>query len=103
MLIAASYESLADQNEGVESIMDALLNQFDDNVPLACAAQASVLPVEVVAVPVSTATKSLACFKVVIRARQCFSGHRPRHSRGRAGPAMVQIPRETAVRSDPKF
>ena len=31
VLIAASYESLADQNEGVEAIIDAVLNQFDDN------------------------------------------------------------------------
>ena len=29
VLVAASYESLADQNEGVEGIIDALLNQFD--------------------------------------------------------------------------
>ena len=72
VLIAASYESLADQNEGVEAIIDAVLNQFDNNFTLAGAAQASVLPVEVIAMPVSTATKSLVCFIATIRAQALF-------------------------------
>ena len=77
VLIAASYESLADQNEGVEGIIDALLNQFDNNFTLAGAAQASVLPVEVIAMPVSTATKSLVCFLVTVRAQALFQWTNP--------------------------
>jgi hypothetical protein len=72
VMIATSYEYLADQNEGVEFIMDAVLNQFDNNFTLAGAAQATVLPVEVVAIPVSTASKSLVCYIVSIRAQALF-------------------------------
>jgi len=61
-LIVTSYENLADQNEGVEYILDAVLNQFDNNFTLAGAAVATVLPVEVMAIPVSTATKSTCLF-----------------------------------------
>lgn len=56
----------------MEGIIDALLNQFDNNFALAGAAQASVLPVEVAAMPASTATKSLVCFLVSIRAQALF-------------------------------
>lgn len=42
-----SYEALSDSNEGIEAIIDAVLNQFDDNFTLAGAANATVLPVEV--------------------------------------------------------
>jgi hypothetical protein len=77
VMIAASYESLVDQNEGVEGLIDAVLNQFDDNFTLAGAAQASVLPVEVIAMPVSTSTKSLVCFLVTIRAQALFQWANP--------------------------
>jgi hypothetical protein len=71
-LVVTDYESLADQSEGVEGIMDAILNQFDNNFTLAGAATATVLPVEVIAMPVSTATKSLVCFLVTVRAQALF-------------------------------
>jgi hypothetical protein len=72
VLILVSYEYLADQNEGVEFIMDAVLNQFDNNFTLAGAAIATVLPVEVMTMPVSTATKSLVAFLATIKAQALF-------------------------------
>jgi hypothetical protein len=71
-LIVTSYEALADQSEGVEGIIDAVLNQFDNNFTLAGAAAASLLPAEVIAMPVSTATKSLVCFLVTVRAQALY-------------------------------
>jgi hypothetical protein len=71
-LIVASYQALADQNEGIEGIIDAVLNQFDNNFTLAGAANATVLPVEVISMPVSTATKSLVCFLVTLRCQALF-------------------------------
>jgi hypothetical protein len=76
-LIVTSYESLADKNEGVEAIMDAVLNQFDNHFTLAGAAIATVLPVEVLAMPVSTATKSLVCFLATIKAQTLFQIDNP--------------------------
>jgi hypothetical protein len=72
VLIVNSYEALADQSEGIEGIIDAVLNQFDNNFTLAGAAVATVLPVEVIAVPVSTGTKSLVCFLATIKAQTLF-------------------------------
>jgi hypothetical protein len=77
-LIVTSYENLADQSEGVEGILDAILNQFDNNFTLAGAANASVLPVEVLTMPVSTASKSLVCFLVTIRAQALFEWNNPK-------------------------
>jgi hypothetical protein len=71
-LIVTSYEALADQSAGVEGILDAILNQFDNNFTLAGSASASVLPVEVLTMPVSTASKSLVCFLVTIKAQTLF-------------------------------
>jgi hypothetical protein len=76
-LILTSYEYLADQNEGIEYILDQVLNQFDNNFTLAGAAIASVLPVEVLAMPVSTATKSLVAFLVTIKAQTLFAWNNP--------------------------
>jgi hypothetical protein len=76
-LIVTSYEALADQNEGVEGIMDAVMNQFDNHFTLAGASDATVLPVEVLAMPVSTATKSLVCFLVTLRAQALFQWTNP--------------------------
>jgi hypothetical protein len=72
VLIATSYEYLADQNEGVESILDAVLNQFDNNFTLSGAAIATVLPVEVLTIPVSTAMKSLVCFMLTLKVQTLF-------------------------------
>jgi hypothetical protein len=71
-LIVTSYEYLADKNEGLEFILDAVLNQFDNNFTLAGAAMASVLPVEVLAMPVSTGDKSLICFLATIKVQTLF-------------------------------
>lgn len=70
--IVTDYTALADQTEGVEGIIDAVCNQFDNNFTLAGAATATVLPVEVIAIPVSAADKSLVCFLVTIRAQSLF-------------------------------
>jgi hypothetical protein len=77
VLIVTSYEALADQNEGLEFIMDSVLNQFDNNFTLAGAAVATVLPVEVLAMPVSTGTKSLICFLATIKAQALFQWTNP--------------------------
>lgn len=71
-LIVTSYEALADQTEGVEFILDAVLNQFDNNFTLAGAAIATVLPVEIMTMPVSTATKALVCFLVTLKCQTLF-------------------------------
>lgn len=76
-LVVTSYEALADQAEGIEGIMDAILNQFDNNFTLAGAAIATVLPVEVIAMPVSTGTKSFVCFLVTIRVQALFAWNNP--------------------------
>jgi len=76
-LIVTSYESLTDTSEGVEGILDAILNQFDNNFTLAGAAVATVLPVEVLTMPVSTGTKSLVCFLVTIKAQTLFAWTNP--------------------------
>jgi hypothetical protein len=72
-LIVASYESLADQTEGIEGILDAVLNQFDNNFTLAGTASATVFPVEVMSMPVSTGQKSLVCFLVTIKAQALYA------------------------------
>lgn len=77
VLIASSYEALQDQNEGIESVIDSVLDQFDNHFTLAGAAIASVLPVEVLAMPVSTGTKSLVCFVLTIRAQALYTWDNP--------------------------
>jgi hypothetical protein len=72
VLVAVSYEYLADQNEGIEGIIDAFLNQFDNNFTLAGAAQATVLPIQVMSSPISTAAKSLVCFVASIKAQALY-------------------------------
>lgn len=77
VLIATSYEALADQSEGVEGILDAVLNQFDNNFTLAGAAIATVLPVEMLTMPVSTATKSLVCFMLPLKVQTLYQWNNP--------------------------
>jgi hypothetical protein len=77
ILIVASYESLADQNEGIEFIMDSVLNQFDNNFTLAGAAVATVMPVEITAAPVSTGDKTLVAFMCTIKAQTLFTWDNP--------------------------
>lgn len=77
VLIAVSYEYLQDQNEGIEAIIDAILNQFDNNFTLAGASDASVMPIEVLAIPVSTPTKSLVCVMFTIKAQATYEWNNP--------------------------
>lgn len=72
VLVVSSYEHLADQNRGIEGIIDAFLNQFDNNFTLAGAAQATVLPIQVMSSPISTADKSLVCFVASIKAQALY-------------------------------
>src|SRR3979490_2282735 len=71
-LIVTSLPALTDQAEGVEGILDAVLNQFDNKFTLSGAATATVLPVEVIAMPVATGDKSFVCFLVTIRAQALY-------------------------------
>lgn len=77
VLIAVSYEYLQDKAEGIEGIIDAVLNQFDNNFTLEGAAEASVLPVDIIAAPVSTADKSLVAILVMIKAQSLFTWNNP--------------------------
>jgi hypothetical protein len=72
VLVVVSYQYLTDQNQGVEGIIDAFLNQFDNNFTLAGVAQATVLPIEVTSSPISTATKELVCFVANIKAQALY-------------------------------
>lgn len=77
VLIAVSYEYLADQAEGVEYIIDQVLNQFDNNFTLKGAAIATVLPLGIVAVPVSTADKHLVAIMIDIKAQTLYQWSNP--------------------------
>ena len=72
VLIIANYESLQDQAEGIEGLMDNILNQFDNNFTLAGAADATILPTEIERVPVTTADKGKTAFLVTIQAQKLF-------------------------------
>jgi len=72
VLVVVSYQYLLDQNKGVEAIIDAFLNQFDNNFTLAGASDATVLPIPVTSIPVSTATQELVCFVANIRAQALY-------------------------------
>ena len=72
ILFAVSYQYLIDKNEGVEAIIDAVLNQFDNSFTLEGAATAAALPTEITAFPISTAEKQLVCFVATIKARALY-------------------------------
>ena len=59
--------------EGVEIVIDAVLNQFDENFTLEGAAVASVLPMTVQGWPVSTGDRTLLCFVGTIMAQTLFT------------------------------
>ena len=82
VLILASYQALQNQTEGIEYIIDAVLNQFDNHFTLAGAAIASVLPVEILTIPVSTADKSLVAFMCTIKAQALFEWNNPNVQNG---------------------
>lgn len=73
VLFVLSYDYLKDQKRGVESVVDAVLNQFDDHFTLEGASDASVLPIEVLAAPISTGDKHLVCFLATIRAQALYT------------------------------
>lgn len=60
-------------DQDIEILLDNILNQFDNNFTLSGAALATVLPVEVVVAPISTADKTFACFFVTIKAQTLFT------------------------------
>ena len=72
ILFIINYESLTDQTEGVEGFIDAILNQFDNHFTLSGAANASVFPMEIESVPVSTADKSKIAVMGTIKAQALF-------------------------------
>ena len=77
VLIAVSYEYLQDKNEGVEYIIDQVLNQFDNNFTLKGAAIATVLPMEIVAYPIASGDKTLVGILFPVRARALFQWTNP--------------------------
>ncbi len=73
-------------NQFMERIVDASKDEINAQfgsalqqitAAMAAAAIATVLPVEVLTMPVSTATKSLVCFLVTIRAQALFQWNNP--------------------------
>lgn len=72
MLFIISPETLADRAEGVEVIMDAILNEFDSTFTLSGAAEAAMLPIEVQTAPVSTGDKTYLCFFATLKARALY-------------------------------
>lgn len=77
ILVGISYAYLQDKNEGVEYIIDQLLNQFDNNFTLKGAAIATVLPVQVEAAPVSTADKTIVALIMTIKAQTLYAWNNP--------------------------
>lgn len=77
VMVVSSYQYLIDQNEGIESIIDAVLNQFDNNFTLAGAAVATVLPMHIQAAPISTGDKSLVAFIATIQAQALYTWNNP--------------------------
>jgi hypothetical protein len=77
VLILSSYDYLQDKNEGIEYIIDAVLNQFDNNFTLKGAAIASVLPVEILTTPISTSDKALIALVATIRAQAIYTIDNP--------------------------
>ena len=73
ILIIIDPETLQNPTEGMEIIMDAILDQFDTNFTLAGAAQAAMLPAEVESAPVSTGDKTYLCFFVTLKCRTLYS------------------------------
>lgn len=74
VLVVINPEELADSTTGVESIIDAVLSQFNQISALTLnnTAVAAVLPVEIESLPVSTGDKTYLCFVATIRARALY-------------------------------
>lgn len=73
ILFVLEPATLTNADTDVEHLIDAVLNQFDNNFTLAGAAVGSVLPIEIVGEPVSTGAKELLCFVATIRAQALYS------------------------------
>jgi hypothetical protein len=72
ILFVLNPASLQHPDTDVEDLMDAILNQFDNNFTLAGTASATVLPVEIESTPVSTGDKTLLALVVTLKAQALF-------------------------------
>lgn len=72
VLIIMSYEALSDTSEGVETVIDAILNRFDTHFTLDGFADASLLPAEIQAMPISTGDKAFVAVVATIRAQAVY-------------------------------
>jgi len=72
ILFVIDPDKLKNADTDVEDLIDAALNQFDTNFTLAGTAVAAVLPAELDGGPVSTGSKNLLCFDVILRARSLY-------------------------------
>jgi hypothetical protein len=72
VLFVLDPAALANPDTDVEDLIDAILNQFDNNFTLAGAAVAALLPAEIEAMPVATADKTLLCIVASLKARTLY-------------------------------
>lgn len=72
ILFAADPSTFANADTNLENLIDAVYAQFSNNFTLSGAAQAAVLPPEVIGAPVSTGDKQLVCFVVTLMARTIY-------------------------------
>lgn len=72
LLFVLNPTTLANPDTDVEHLVDAVLNQFDNNFTLAGTATATVLPAEVDSVPVSTGEKTLLCVVVTLKVQALY-------------------------------
>jgi hypothetical protein len=72
ILFVIDPDKLKNADTDVEDLIDAALNQFDTNFTLEGTAVAAVLPAELDGGPVSTGSKNLLCFDVILKARTLY-------------------------------
>lgn len=73
ILFVLDPSTLQHPDTDVEHLIDAILNQFDNNFTLAGNAVATVLPAEIESVPVSTGTKTLLAVVVTLRCQTLYA------------------------------
>jgi hypothetical protein len=72
LLFVLDPTALQNPDTDVEHLVDAILNQFDNNFTLAGNATATVLPAEIESVPVSTGDKALLCVVVTLKCQTLY-------------------------------
>jgi hypothetical protein len=79
ILFVVKPSELRNPDTDVEDLMDAVLNQFDNNFTLAGVSDASVLPAEIEpgGRPISTPSGDLLCFVVTLKVQKLYQWLNP--------------------------